>query len=66
MASRDGLLIGLNPSTGDLLWEQSPDAGRFFADPLVLDSDILYVSDQGELVRVSPRDGAFQRLSMDQ
>ncbi len=66
VASRDGLLIGLNSSTGDLLWEQSPDAGRFFADPLVLDSDILYVSDKGDLVRVSPRDGAFQRLSTDQ
>ncbi len=56
VADRDGRVFGLNPADGTELWTQEQPGERFYADPLVQQSSILYLSRDGMLVRVRPQD----------
>lgn len=62
IATRDGWLIGLDPGNGTELWARDVLQGALLADPLVLESGILYVSEQGSLLRVAPATGAVETL----
>jgi outer membrane protein assembly factor BamB len=46
VAMRDGVLFGLDPQTGDRLWRETLLEGSLLADPLVIESSILYVTDR--------------------
>jgi outer membrane protein assembly factor BamB len=61
-AGRDGELFGLSPSSGALLWQATID-GDVLADPLVRGSELLYVTTDGDLMRVQPQNGRVERLS---
>ena len=61
-AGRDGDLFGISPSNGALLW-QSTLSDDVLADPLVRGSEILYITTDGDLVRVHPQDGRVERIS---
>ena len=56
IADRDGHIHGLDPNGGAALWTQQQADERFYADPLVRDSAVLYLSKDGTLVRVRPRE----------
>lgn len=61
-ADRDGELFGISPSNGALLWRGTID-GDVLADPLVRGSELLYVTTDGDLVRVHPQDGRVEPIS---
>jgi outer membrane protein assembly factor BamB len=64
VASTDGHLYGLEPSTGDLIWATLQDDRSFLADPLVLESDgtVLYSDKNGSLSRVTAATGSLEML----
>jgi outer membrane protein assembly factor BamB len=62
VATRDGWLVGLNASDGTELWAQEAPGRRFVADPLVVESGVLYVTEGGTLLRVTPATGATTTL----
>ena len=49
-------MYGLNPADGTELWQREQAGERFYANPLVQQSSILYLSQGGMLVRVRPQD----------
>ena len=57
VALREGVLFGLDPSTGVRQWQETLAEGALLGDPLVLESAILYVTDRGDLISVDPRNG---------
>ncbi len=59
---KDGGIVGLAPSSGAVLWRGTID-GDVLADPLVRGSEILYVTTDGDVVRVHPADGRIEELS---
>ncbi len=59
---RDGAIVGLDPSSGAVRWRSTID-GDVLADPLVRGSELLYVTTDGDLVRVHPQDGRIEELS---
>ncbi len=61
-AARDGELFGLSPTSGATLWRAALD-GDVLADPLVRGSELIYVTTDGDLARVQPRDGRVERIS---
>ena len=61
-ADRDGKLFGISPANGTLLWESTLD-DDVLADPLVRGSELLYVTTDGDLMRVHPQDGRVERIS---
>lgn len=61
-ASRDGHIYGLDPRTGAERWSTYLEGERFLADPLVLDSGVIYLNDHGDVLRIDPTDGTIQRL----
>lgn len=63
VATRDGDLSGLDPATGTVRWHQQVAGEHLLADPLVLASGqpaVLYLTNKGHLLRVSPDDGAIR------
>ncbi len=62
VVDKQGAAVGLNPSSGAVLWRGSID-GDVLADPLVRGTEILYVTTGGEVVRVHPQDGRIEEIS---
>ncbi len=63
IASTGGQLYGINPVNGVARWTAELEGDRFLADPLVLESGVvLYSNDSGDLIRVTPANGNYQRL----
>ena len=64
IASRDGHIYGINPTTGVLRWTTLSKGRSFFADPLVLESEgvVVYADDDGNLLMVTPTSGNVQPL----
>ena len=60
-ADKDGAVVGLNPSSGAVLWRSTID-GDILADPLVRGPEVLYLTTGGDLVRVHPQDGRVEEL----
>ena len=59
VAGREGVLYGLDPQTGDMQWSRTLAEGtRLLADPLELESRVLYVDTRGNLIEVDPQSGA--------
>lgn len=56
IADSKGNVYGLDATTGDIAWRQQQAGEQFFADPLVLESGIFYLSEDGTLVRVRPQE----------
>ena len=61
VADSDGALRGLDPATGAQRWERNLNDTRLLADPLVLNSRLLFVTRDGELLLVNPADGTVVR-----
>jgi serine/threonine-protein kinase len=59
---RDGVLFGISPSSGVLLWESSIN-DDVLADPLVRGSELIYITTDGDLMRVHPQNGRVERIS---
>ena len=59
---RHGAAVGLAPSSGAVIW-RGELGGDVLADPLVLGSEILYLTTDGDVVRVHPQDGRIEELS---
>ena len=59
-ATRDGDVRGLDATTGVQRWEQHVDGRRFYADPLILDSNALLADDQGGLWLIDPSNGTIR------
>lgn len=59
-ATRDGDVRGLDASTGVQRWELRVEGRRFYADPLVLDSNALLADDKGGLWLVNPANGSIR------
>ncbi|MEZ4501671.1 MAG: PQQ-binding-like beta-propeller repeat protein [Dehalococcoidia bacterium] len=59
VASREGTIAAYDASSGALRWGPvDPEQGQLLANPLVLDSgEVLYVSNEGSLLRVEPTSG---------
>ena len=63
VASRKGLVAALDPATGAERWTRQLEKTAFLADPLVLESGVLYVAENGTLYRVTaPDQGAVDVL----
>jgi len=56
IASRKGQVAALDPATGAERWTRQLDKTAFLADPLVLESGVLYVAENGTLYRVTAQD----------
>lgn len=56
VASRTGQVAALDPATGAERWTRQLDKTAFLADPLVLESGVLYVAENGTLYRVTAQD----------
>ena len=56
VASRKGLVAALDPATGAERWTRQLEKTAFLADPLVLESGVLYVAENGTLYRVTAPD----------
>jgi outer membrane protein assembly factor BamB len=61
-AAKNGDLFGISPSNGALLW-QSSLSDDVLADPLVRGSELIYITTDGDLMRVHPQDGRVERIS---
>jgi outer membrane protein assembly factor BamB len=59
-ATRDGDVRGLDATTGIQRWEQHVDGRRFYADPLMLDSNALLADDKGGLWLIDPASGTIR------
>ena len=57
VAAEEGTIWGLDPATGDLRWTAPLPGHRFLADPLVLDSTLIYATGRGDLVEIDPDTG---------
>jgi outer membrane protein assembly factor BamB len=53
VATRDGAIVGIDPNGGTENWRTQQDA-RFYSDPVVRGSNILYAAENGSLYRVTP------------
>lgn len=64
LATDNGTILGLDPATGKERWQQHPAGNpRLLADPLVIESTILYTSKKGDIYQVKPSEqGAVARL----
>ena len=64
IASRDGHIYGINPTTGVLRWTALREGRRFLSDPLVLESEgvVVYADNDGNLLMVTPSSGNVQPL----
>lgn len=56
VASRKGVVAALDPATGAERWTRQLEKTAFLADPLVLESGVLYVAENGTLYRVTAPD----------
>jgi outer membrane protein assembly factor BamB len=61
VADRSGGLRGLDPETGKQRWERDLLDTDLFADPLILGTQLLYVTRDGKLIQVDPADGTVVR-----
>ena len=57
VAAEEGMIFGIDPATGDTLWTTPLLGRRFLADPLVLDSSIIYATTRGDLIELDPQSG---------
>ena len=64
IATDNGTILGLNPATGKERWQQHPAGSpRLLADPVVIESTILYTSKHGDIYQVKPQEqGKVERL----
>jgi outer membrane protein assembly factor BamB len=64
VASRDGVITGIDPETGAERWRQNVENVRINAHGLLVESDIFYVTTDHELLRVNTDNGAVQRFTI--
>ena len=57
VAAEEATIWGIDPATGDLCWSAPLPGHRFLADPLVLDSSLIYATTRGDLVEIDPQSG---------
>ncbi|MYE45230.1 MAG: PQQ-binding-like beta-propeller repeat protein [Chloroflexi bacterium] len=57
VAAEEATIWGIDPATGDLRWSAPLPGHRFLADPLVLDSSLIYATTRGDLVEIDPQSG---------
>ncbi len=57
VAAEEATIWGLDPATGDLRWSSPLPGHRFLADPLVLDSSLIYATTRGDLIEIDPQSG---------
>ena len=57
VAAEEATIWGIDPATGDLRWTAPLAGHRFLADPLVLDSSLIYATTRGDLVEIDPQTG---------
>ena len=57
VAAEEGTIWGLDPATGDVRWTAPLSTHRFLADPLVLDSSLIYATARGDLIEIDPQSG---------
>ena len=61
IATRDGNIRGINANNGTELWIHSVAGERFYADPLLIESDnIIYADNDGGLWQVTPATGTVR------
>ncbi len=57
VAAEEATIWGIDPATGDLRWSAPLPGHRFLANPLVLDSSLIYATTRGDLVEIDPQSG---------
>ena len=57
VAAEEATIWGIDPATGDLRWSAPLPGHRFLADPLVLDSSLIYATTRGDLIEIDPQSG---------
>ncbi len=57
VAAEEATIWGLDPATGDLRWSSPLPGHRFLADPLVLESSLIYATTRGDLIEIDPQSG---------
>ena len=57
VAAEEATIWGIDPATGELRWTASLPGHQFLADPLVLDSGLLYATMRGDLIEIDPQTG---------
>ena len=57
VAAEEATIWGIDPATGDLRWSSQLPGHRFLADPLVLESSLIYATTRGDLIEIDPQSG---------
>ena len=62
VASHNGVVVGLDPATGAERWRKKHANTRFLANPLVLDTVILFAAQDGSIIRIRPTEQGASEL----
>ena len=57
VAAEEATIWGIDPASGELRWTSPLPGHRFLADPLVLDSSLIFSTTRGDLVEIDPQSG---------
>lgn len=64
VADRDGTFVGLDAATGAEKWTRTPERTKIYANGVLLDSGIYFVTDDHRLIRVDPQQGDIQSFNV--
>ena len=64
LADRDGTFVGLDAATGAEKWTRTPEQTKIYANGLLLESGVYFVTDDHRLLRVDPAQGDIQSFNV--